>query len=359
MEEWSCAGRGAGFLRDVHGRGIRPWRAPGRGGELSHGKRREGEVDAAAVFGLKNWAQGTRTPWTGKCTGLGAMVEGAQIWAPSMGSGAHHLEQWQGASMEEQDTGLGGQHAWESSQRHGRSAAALLELGKRQRRGEKAAAKGRAGASACSQGASAPARMKQREEELPPCLEGGALERKSGRWEVEAPWLLACSLAVPPWPPRRLGPRARRAALSPAPGEPRRHPASARPAPPASPAPAPPLAAAPCAPGEPSPAPTPREPPSPEPCPLPRARPRPGEPLRARPRPSEPLPLGPCPGGRALPARPGGRTRPGRARAPASPAPAAASRAPCLAPSAMSLPAPVSRRLASRAPAQFACPRHA
>jgi hypothetical protein len=31
MEEWSCAGRGAGFLRDVHGRGIRPWRAPGRG----------------------------------------------------------------------------------------------------------------------------------------------------------------------------------------------------------------------------------------------------------------------------------------------------------------------------------------
>jgi hypothetical protein len=36
------------------------------GGELSHGKRREGEVDVAAVFGLKNWAQGTWTPWTGK-----------------------------------------------------------------------------------------------------------------------------------------------------------------------------------------------------------------------------------------------------------------------------------------------------
>jgi hypothetical protein len=31
MEEWNYAGRGAGFLRDVHGRGIRPWRAPGRG----------------------------------------------------------------------------------------------------------------------------------------------------------------------------------------------------------------------------------------------------------------------------------------------------------------------------------------
>jgi hypothetical protein len=33
--------------------------------------------------------------------------------------------------------------------------------------------------SACSQGAPAPARTKQREEEMPPCLEGGALEKKS------------------------------------------------------------------------------------------------------------------------------------------------------------------------------------
>jgi hypothetical protein len=39
--------KGAGFLRGVHCRGIRPWHAPGRG-ELGHGKSREGEGDAAA-----------------------------------------------------------------------------------------------------------------------------------------------------------------------------------------------------------------------------------------------------------------------------------------------------------------------
>jgi hypothetical protein len=44
-------------------------------------------------------------------------------------------------------------------------------------------------------GASAPARTKQREEELPLCLEGARWRGKSGRWEVEAPWLLVAPCA--------------------------------------------------------------------------------------------------------------------------------------------------------------------
>jgi hypothetical protein len=44
-------------------------------------------------------------------------------------------------------------------------------------------------------GASAPARTKQREEELPLCLEGARWRGRSRRWEVEAPWLLAAPCA--------------------------------------------------------------------------------------------------------------------------------------------------------------------
>jgi hypothetical protein len=56
----------------------------------------------------------------------------------------------------------------EKKKEQGRCCAGLDGHG--ERRGEEE--REPAGASACSQGASAPARTKQREEELPPCLEG-------------------------------------------------------------------------------------------------------------------------------------------------------------------------------------------
>jgi hypothetical protein len=50
------------------------------------GRAQRGALRRAAAFGSKSWAQGTRTPWTGKCAGLDAMAEGAKIWVPSMGA---------------------------------------------------------------------------------------------------------------------------------------------------------------------------------------------------------------------------------------------------------------------------------
>jgi hypothetical protein len=62
-------------------------RGAGHGKEQRRGELGEGRY-AGLLFGSKNRAQGTRTPWTGKCAGLGAMAECAKIWAPSLGSGA-------------------------------------------------------------------------------------------------------------------------------------------------------------------------------------------------------------------------------------------------------------------------------
>jgi hypothetical protein len=102
-------------------------------------------------------------------------------------------------------------------------------------------------------------------------------------------------------------------------------------------APTPSPSRAPASPAAPSPSRAPASPPAPSPhSPAPgRAWPRPGE-LAPAPSPRSPAPGEPLP-----------RSRP------------AASHAPCPTPSAVPLPVPVSRRLASRTPAQFACPRHA